>query len=147
VRGDDDPRRRRRLRELSFDDSRERQVAERAVPVPALEPGLGADPSRLGARIEVGQRRQPVDTRDPVARPAAALGVLEMVREKARIRLGEPELPELLERIQAETSGSGFTIPTPASRFVAEIASASERIACETSASGSTSTIGSPSSA
>jgi hypothetical protein len=47
----------------------------------------------------------------------------------------------------AETSGSGLTMPTPCSRRVATIASARPRIAVDASLSGSARTIGSPSSA
>ena len=147
VRGDHDACRRRRFRQLRLDDSCQRQVAEGPVSVPAFEPGLDGDPARLGAGVEVRKRGEPFDSGDPVARPAAAIGVLEVIGEDTRIGLGEPEVLDLLEGVQAETRGSGFTMPTPSSRFVAAIASASETIACETSASGSASTIGSPSSA
>jgi hypothetical protein len=100
----------------------------------------------VGSGIEVDLAK-PGDPGDPVPRSAAAVGLLEVVGQKSRLGLGEAELPELLEGVQAETSGSGLTIPTPCSRFVASIASATATIARETSASGSANTIGSPSSA
>jgi hypothetical protein len=136
-----------RLCELRVDDPRKGQIAERPVAVPALEPGLGDDPPWLGVRVQIGQGRQPSDSGDAVAGPPAAIGVFEVLRERPRVGLGEAETTNLVERAQAETSGSGLTMPTPCSRFVAAIASASATIARETSASGSTSTIGSPSSA
>lgn len=147
MRGDHEPCPLGRLGHLSLDDARERQVPDRAVAVPALVSGFGRDPTRLGASIEIRQRRQPADPRDAVARTAAAVRVLEVVGKSPRVGLREADRRELLERVQAERSGSGFTMPTPCSRFVAAIASASALIACETSASGSARTIGSPSSA
>ena len=82
-----------------------------------------------------------------MAGTAAAIRVLEVVGKRPRIGLGEADRLEFLESVQAERSGSGFTIPTPCSRFVAAIASARAMMACDTSASGSARTIGSPSSA
>ena len=114
--------------------------------VPALETRLCSEPPWLRGRVEV-QRAEPRDTRGAVPGPTAAVCVLEMICEKPRLGLAEAQLPELLERAQAETSGSGFTMPMPCSRLVASIDSARVTIARETSASGSASTIGSPSSA
>jgi hypothetical protein len=97
--------------------------------------------------VEIGQRPQPADSRDAVAGAAAAIRILEVVGKGPRVRLGEADLAELVVRAQAERSGSGFTMPTPCSRFDAAIASARAMMACETSVSGSARTIGSPSSA
>jgi hypothetical protein len=137
------------LGELGVDDSGEGQIAERAVPVPALVPRLGHEAPGLGLRIEVGQRAKPRDAPGAVPGAPAAVGVLEVVGERARVVVGEAERPDLVERGQAagETRGSGLTMPTPCSRFVAATASARAMIACETSASGSADTMGSPSSA
>lgn len=61
--------------------------------------------------------------------PAAPVRLFEMVREDARFGLREAEPAQPVVRVQAETSGSGFTIPTPCSRFVDAIASARPTIA------------------
>jgi hypothetical protein len=145
--GDDHPRTVRRFAELRLDDSRKREVADGAVSVPVLVPELGEDAKRLRVRVQILQGAEPGDAGDAVARPAAAVGVLEVVGEETGVFVGEAERDEIVERAQAETSGRGLTIPTPCSRFVAAIASARARIARDTSASGSASTIGSPSSA
>ena len=136
--------------ELSLADPAEDEVADGASALPALETRLGDRPLRLGARVEIRQGREPVDAHDTVARPAAPVGVLEVVGEQGRVRIAEPEAAEPVEGLppgQAETSGSDLTMPTPCSRFVSEIVCARETIARETSASGSASTIGAPSSA
>jgi hypothetical protein len=146
ARREDDPPSFGRLGELCLDDPCKRHVPERAFAVPALVAGLGGQAARVGSWVEL-DLTEPRDPGDPVTRPATAIGVLEVVCQNPRLGLAEAELPELLERAQAETSGSGLTMPTPCSRFVASIASASATIARETSASGSASTIGSPSSA
>jgi hypothetical protein len=145
--GDDDPRPGRRLRELRLDDPRQGEIAERAVSVPALVSRLRDDPTRLGKRIQAGERGQPTDPGDPMPRAPAPVGLLEVVGQEASVALGETEGRDLLECGQAETSGSGLTMPTPCSRFAAAIVSASAMIARETSAAGSASTIGSPASA
>jgi hypothetical protein len=64
-----------------------------------------------------------------VPRAAAPVGVLEVIGERASVGLIEAESVKLVERVQAETSGSGLTMPTPSSRFVAAIASARPMIA------------------
>ena len=114
--------------------------------VPPLVARLRSKALRLGGDVEL-QRAKPGDSRNTVPGPAAAVRVLKMVGEKPRVGLAEAQLPELLEGGQAETSGSGFTMPTPCSRLVASMDSASATIARDTSASGSAKTIGSPSSA
>jgi hypothetical protein len=137
-----------RFGKLCLHDPAEDEVTERASALPALEAGLGDRPLRLGGRVEVGQRGEPVDPHDAVARPTAAVGILEVIGEQRGVRLAEPETAEPLDGSgQAETSGSDLTMPTPCSRLVSEIVCARETIARETSASGSASTIGSPSSA
>ena len=147
MRGDHEPSPLGRLGELSLDDARERQVPDRSVAVPMLVPGFGRDPAGLGASVEIRQRPQPGDPRDSVAGPAAAIRVLEVVGKRPRVGLGKTDLAELVVSSQADRSGSGFTMPTPCSRFDAAIVSARAMMACETSASGSARTIGSPSSA
>jgi hypothetical protein len=147
MRGDHEPCPLRRLGQLSLDDAREREVPDGAVAIPALVSRFGRNPARLGTSIEVRQRTQPRDPRDPVAGTAAAIRVLEVVCKRPRVGFGEAERAQLLKSVQADRSGSGFTMPTPCSRFVPATASASAMIACETSASGSAKTIGSPSSA
>jgi hypothetical protein len=108
---------------------------------------FGRELLRLSGGIQVRERFQPGDPGSSVTRPSAPVGVFEMVGQETSVGLAEPERFDFLENAQAETSGSGFRIPTPCSRFVAAIASASPTIASETSASGSAKTIGSPSSA
>ncbi len=147
MRGDDEPGAAWGLRELSVRDATERDVPDGAVPLPTLVTGLRRDSARLSSRIEIGQRREPRDPGDAVARATAPICILEVIGERARLGLGEAERPKLLEGVQAETSGSDLTMPTPCSRFVATMISARAMIACETSASGSTATMASPSSA
>jgi hypothetical protein len=108
---------------------------------------LDNDPLGSSSGIEIGEGGQPVDARSPVSIASTAVGLLEVIGERARIGLREPEPAKSVEGVQAETSGSGFTMPTPCSRFVDAIACARATIAWETSVSGSASTIGSPSSA
>jgi hypothetical protein len=115
---DHDPRVIGRLAELSLDDAGEGEVADGAVPVPVLIAELREDTKRRCAGIEIRQRPEPRDACDAVPRPAAAVGVFEVVGEKTRVVLGEAERRELLEGGQAETSGSDLTMPTPCSRFV-----------------------------
>ena len=67
-------------------DRGQRQVAERAVAVPALVAGLGEEPSRPRVRVEVGQRLEPLDPREAVAELAAPLGVEEVLGERRRRR-------------------------------------------------------------
>ena len=62
---------------------------------------------------------------------AMALGVEKMVRERRRVILAEPERGDPganLVGAQDERTGSGLTMPTPRSRFVAAIVSAMRRI-------------------
>jgi hypothetical protein len=64
-----------------------------------------------------------------VPRAATPVGVVEVIGERASVGFIEAESVKLVERVQAETSGSGLTMPTPCSRFVAAIASARPMIA------------------
>jgi hypothetical protein len=148
--GDDHARVLRRIRELRVDDRRKRQVAERPLAAPALVARLGDEPPRLRGRVEAWQRGEPLDAREPMTRLSAPLGVEEVVGEDVGVADAEAEPPQAVEELvgrQAETSGSDLTMPTPCSRFVPATASASSTTARETSASGSTRTIGSPASA
>jgi hypothetical protein len=109
--------------------------------------GLGGDAARFCGRVEIGQRGQPEDPRDAVTGAPAPVRVLEVIGERPGLAFGETELLEFLVGVQAETSGSDLTMPTPCSRFVPAMVSARRTIAWETSASGSTTTMASPSSA
>jgi hypothetical protein len=86
VRGDDHARPLRRIGKLCLDDRRQCQVAERAVPVPALVAALSDLDLGPGGRIEIRQGRQPVDARESVTGATAALRVEEMVGERLRVR-------------------------------------------------------------
>jgi len=147
MRGDHQPRTLGWVEELCLDYPREDEIAESPIPLPTLVAVLDDEALGPGLWIEVGQRSQPWDPGGTVPVPPPPVGILEMVSEEAGVGLAEANSPEFLENVQAETRGRGLTIPTPRSRFVAAIASASPTIACETSASGSAKTIGSPSSA
>ena len=150
VPGDDHARVLRRVRQLSLDDARERDVAERAAALPPFEPRPIDDALGLRLRIEPRERREPADARDAVTALPPRIGVEEVVREDGGIGLGEAERPKTRDdfvRAQAGTSGSDFTMPTPCSRFVAAIDSARPMIARVTSSPGAASTIGSPLSA
>src|ERR671922_280916 len=145
--GDDHAGVLRRAGELRLHDRGEGEGAERAGAVPALEPPLLDLPDRPGAWLEAVEPLQPVDAGEPVPGLSAGLGVEEVVGEDSGFALLEPERADpgrdLFPR-QAEASGRGLTMPTPCSRRDPAIASASPTTACETSASGSTATIGSP---
>ena len=94
MRGDDDPRVSRRGRDLRRADCTQREVAERAAAVPALEALLGLEP--LGASVDVDLTAgEPLDPRQPVAALAATLGVQEVIGQELRLALGEAELAQL----------------------------------------------------
>src|SRR6266576_2984047 len=77
---------------MRLDDRCECQIAERAVSVPALVAGLADQALRPRTRIQLERpRRQPLDPREAVALLAAPLRVAEMIGERARVGLGEPE--------------------------------------------------------
>jgi hypothetical protein len=46
---------------------------------------LDDDALRRRARIEVGKLGEPVETRSPVPRPVAPVGLLEVIGERARV--------------------------------------------------------------
>jgi hypothetical protein len=52
---------------------------------------LDHDPLGPGGRIQVGERCEPLDAGGPVPRPAAAVGLLEVVCERPRVGLFEAE--------------------------------------------------------
>ena len=108
---------------------------------------LDDDALGKGGGVEVRERLEPLDARGPVPGTTTPVGLVEVVRERPGVGLVEAEPAQPVVRVQAETSGSGLTMPTPCSRFVDAITCASATIACETSVSGSASTIGSPLSA
>jgi hypothetical protein len=89
--GDDQPCRLGRIVELAVADRSERQVAERAAPFPALVARLSDDALRLGRGIEAVERLEPLDPGEPVPALAAALGVQEVIGERARIGGREAE--------------------------------------------------------
>jgi hypothetical protein len=91
VVGDDDTCMRRRLVELCVADRRQRQVAERAATVPALEAGLVEHALRARVGVDAVERLEPRDPGETVALLAAALGVEEVVGERLRIVLAEAE--------------------------------------------------------
>src|SRR5262249_54253535 len=80
---------------LSVADRSQGQVPERAAPLPALEAGLRDDALRPSAWTQAGQRTQPFDAGDPMARLPPALGVEEVVGEHLSIGLGEAERAEI----------------------------------------------------
>jgi hypothetical protein len=58
---DDDAGALGRRRQLGLDDRRKRQVTERAAALPTLVALVGDDPLGARGRVEVGERRQPVE--------------------------------------------------------------------------------------
>jgi hypothetical protein len=68
-----------RTLQLARADRRQREVADRPAPFPALEARLRKDALRARARVEVGQRRQPVDAIETVTMLAARFGVEEVL--------------------------------------------------------------------
>jgi hypothetical protein len=142
--GDDDPRVRRRVRELRVADRRQRQVAERAAPLPALEARLVVNALGPSVRIDSLERLQPRDPCQPVAFLAAALCVEEVLGERARVPIGEPERAQPLERVVVqERTGSDLTIVP---RSSATSCSAIPRSSCATGDSGAATISGSPAS-
>src|SRR5581483_4107051 len=106
---DDDARMLGRPRQLLVDDTREHEVADRAVSVPALEAGLVHRQRRTRARVVALERLEPRDARVPVPRFAAPLGVVEVRPEREHGRLVEPERgesPQGLVAFHRETNSS-----------------------------------------
>src|SRR5207248_1574677 len=92
-------------------DRGERQVAERAAPLPALVTSLGDHALGLRARVETLQRLEPLDACEAVPTLAAPLGIEEVVGERPRVLVGEADRTEPSERIvRQERTGSGLTI-------------------------------------
>src|SRR5207249_3632302 len=71
----------------------EPEVAERAVPVPELVPGLRDDAPRLAGR-QLIPRLEPLDTREAVAELTAPLAVEEVGGERLHIVRVEAERGE-----------------------------------------------------
>src|SRR5207253_10148693 len=90
----DEPRSFGRIVQLSVADRGERQVAQRAAPLPALVTSLGDDALGLGAGVETLQRLEPLDPCEAVPTVAAPLGIEEVVGERSRILVGEAERAE-----------------------------------------------------
>jgi hypothetical protein len=80
-----------RLGELGIANRRQGQVADRAVSVPALVPGLRQHTLRSRLRVEPGKLREPVDPRQAVARLPPPLRIEEVVCQRAGVGLGEPD--------------------------------------------------------
>src|SRR5262249_51957274 len=99
------------VHERGLDDRRQRQVAERAVAVPALVLVLVHLAPRARLRVDVGKRLQPVDPREPVPGLAVRLGEEEVVRERPRRAVVEPERAKPLDRVHYDRTVSGFTMP------------------------------------
>jgi len=77
--------------DLGLDDSREDEIAERAAAVPALVAALGDLDRRLGVRIEIRQRRKPVDAREAMALLATALRFEKVIGKRRRVLGREAE--------------------------------------------------------
>ena len=92
---DDEPCGLGRILELTRADRGQRQVAERAAALPALVARLGDHAFGLGRRIEPF-RVSSQSTRASRARASRALGVEEVVGERARVLLREAERPDPL---------------------------------------------------
>jgi len=91
VTGDDDSRTLRWIGQLRLDDARQRDVTERAAPVPTLEADLGEYALRARRRIQIRKRREPLDPGDAVSAPPARVGVDEVIGEYDGVRLVESE--------------------------------------------------------
>ena len=91
---DDEPRGRGRVLDLALDHPAEREIADGAVPVPALEACDVLEEPRLAGGVVALERLEPRDPRVPVAQLAALLGVVEMPPENLGIRGGEAERAE-----------------------------------------------------
>jgi hypothetical protein len=85
-----------RLRQQRVADRSEREVAKRATAVPPLEAWADVNALRPGRRIEVVERRQPVDACEAVSELPPSLGVEEVVREQGCVGLDEPEATNAL---------------------------------------------------
>ena len=106
VRRRDHPDRVRRVCDRPVTDARQRQVAEGACPVPALEATFAAEPPRLGAEVE-RLLLQPRQTREAVPRLAAPLGLREGVGDDACVGVRETEPHEPGARLVARHHRAG----------------------------------------
>src|SRR5262249_35518151 len=135
---------RRWVVELGVADRGERQVAEGATTVPALEARLVEHPLRPGVRIDAVERLEPRDPGEAVTLFAAVLGVEEVVGERLRVALAEAERAEAVDRIvRQERTGSDLTIEPPSS---ATTSAAIARSASADDDSGAATSSGSPAS-
>jgi hypothetical protein len=96
---DDQPRPVGRLRELGLDDRVHGEVADRAVPVPALVAGLGDEPPRPRPRRELAPLLEAADPQDSVARAAETLGGEEVVGQDVRVAVVEAERRQARSRL------------------------------------------------
>src|SRR5206468_156393 len=108
---DDQPRVLRTVHERGLDDGRQGQIAERAVAVPALVLVLVHLPPRARLRIDVREGLEPVDAREPVTGLAVGLGEEEVVGERPRRAVVEPQRVQPLKGIHYDRTVSGFTMP------------------------------------
>jgi hypothetical protein len=95
MRGDNQSRTVGRVGELRLDDRRQGQVAEGAVSLPTFVASFGDDDLRPRARVQVRQRRQPVEAREPVPCAPTMLCVQEVVGQNRSILGRESKLDEL----------------------------------------------------
>jgi hypothetical protein len=135
IASDDDARVLRWIGELRVADRGEREVADRAPSLPALEPALGEDALGPGRRIEAREGGEPFDTRQPVTGLAAAFCIEEVLGEDGGVALLEPERPQPGEDVGLGQLRTGRGLIAPGGR-VARIASATAAIATAASASG-----------
>src|SRR5207248_2833953 len=80
-------------------DGLEREVAERARPIPALVPGLGRHAHRTRPRVELVPALEPDDAGDTVAGLAARLRVEEVRGERLHVVGAESEPLEARPRL------------------------------------------------
>src|SRR6476660_6944234 len=100
----------RRACQLGADDGLERQVAERALAVPALVTGRRLHPARPRGRVQLLPRLEPLDPREAVPEPATRLRVEEVRCQRLDVIGSEPELREPWPRLLRTQS------PPPANR-------------------------------
>lgn len=79
------------VRKLRVAHRGKRQVTERSPAIPALERRLCNDALGCSRRVVPVPLGEMLDTDDPVAALPPTLGVEEVVRERCRVGIGEPE--------------------------------------------------------
>ena len=89
--GDDQPGGLRRILQLAGADRGQRQVAQRAAPLPALVAALCDDALGRRARVDVRQSLEPIHARETVAALAATFRVLEVIGKRLGVGGGEAE--------------------------------------------------------